>query len=53
MKNNVNNVNASTRGDFGHGPFLNLKGSLDIMSIDMYGFVGPLIVITIPPPKNM
>ena len=24
-----------TRGDFGHGPFLNLKGSLDIMSIHM------------------
>ena len=24
-----------TRGDFGHGPFSNLKGSLDIMSIHM------------------
>ena len=24
-----------TRGDFGHGPFLVLKGSLDIMSIHM------------------
>ena len=38
-----------TRGDFGHDPFLNSKGSLDINST--YTWVCCTFVITMPPSK--